>query len=220
MKTFVAVAVLWFSLAATASAQECRLGEAPNVQVGDSHTYRHVQDGKRSVVTYDVVEVTNDSITTRVTTVAGGFPKTRTDKFDRFWNPVEIGGYTYSPKMLSFVFPLEKGKPVPHSMTSHGPDLTNYRVRETLEVIGCEKIEVAGKIYNAIKVRIQGSYSASGSGTDQWSGSRERFLWLDPEVQRFVKSTYRATSPTGGEKSEMELLGFRLVQREVGATGN
>lgn len=194
---------------AAALAQNGNRAERPDVKVGDSWTYKQtfVLGGEPAQPsTFLVIEVSGDRILTRT--------GPRTDAWTRDWGQTETaraGKVTFSaaPAWEHYRFPLEVGqgwtssfKTVSHSGERH----QDWEWTGKVEAV--ESVTTAAGTFEALRVRIDGSYRCT-KGCN-FSGTRAQTLWYAPAVKRHVKTEFEERS--GGShvhREAFELVGYK-----------
>lgn len=209
-----ALAALFASLPALGATcgPELSVVNAPDVRVGDTWTYRWNSDGKTGLLTEEVKSVSKNRIIVKLTTDSGEW----TRYYTRSWAWIARGEL----KEPEIKFPLREGGgriPATRGFTQGNE---TFRISETLEVLGCEPVTVpASKTpLMAVKIKVTGTYSATGMGTDAWSGTQEWAIWYVPLYARYVRYEFVGTSPTNTFRSSRELVSF--TPSDVAAAAN
>ena len=194
--------------------------EAPEVKIGDTWTFDHIDGWKKerdytSVTTVVSLE-DNGSRTETITRTDNGIvaTNTRTKDLNQMIRDTPSGKFIATPYIPTFSFPLEAGKTWEQEVANtRSRDLSRKVIWQAQgKVIGWEKVTVPAGTFDALKVVIKGYYRGSDAH-NSWSGERTDTVWYVPEARRYVKWIYMDV-PRGKvmDHEIYELAAYKLAQ--------
>lgn len=241
VRSVAATALLSWAVPLLAGAQTI---DAPVLHTGDSWSYRDtIERGangwSQSVDEFSVVRVTKSGIYfTRKTSGSTQPPSEMIAGLD--WSRIRNVNGKETVVNQPFAFPLSVGKQWQVSYTEDNPNkrFRSERHETTASVIGYESIEVPAGIFNALKIEVEGHWTADleptqtvvqgaestqsetrmvtdvkKATTGQATGRIYKVFWYAPEVKRWVKSIEETYASNGvrDERATSELQSLKLV---------
>jgi hypothetical protein len=206
------LAAVPFFVAASAAAQSDAPVQRPEVKPGDTWTYRRQNLSERKAGFYELkVSFAGPRVILALVSPRGG-----REPMDTTWTPewgdITTGqSVTYKPERELLKFPLQPGATYTSNWEVVQPKLGQFRVKMTVNarVAGWEEVSVPAGKFRALRIDASGTYQRQ----DVIGGGEARFqLWYVPEVQRWVKWSYKSTNFRGEPWDDVvdELVSYRL----------
>jgi hypothetical protein len=186
--------------AAATFADEQAQAAVPQVNVGDSWTYRYSDVWKNqpgSLNRMEVTAVTDTEILVDIKRAATGVLLVQ-QRFSHEMNPINRGKMHFTPAFGRYAFPLTPGKTWTLDATAKNEDAgKRWRYQVNGKVANWEKITVPAGEFDALKIEVVAFYQGEGVGLTSGNGQLKETIWYAPAVNNFVRLEYQDTNWQG-----------------------
>lgn len=184
----------------------------PQIKPGDHWTYRRIdyESQRRSGAFTETVTFAND----RVIEIVGD--RRRDDKeidttYTAEWNLISSrNSGIFDPDQGLLKFPLRLGDVHDARYEVKFPRQGAYEVRHArhVKVVGWEEVKVPAGKFRALRIESEGTFERVDKSL---SGTARDIIWYVPEVKRYVKWTFEASS----FKGRIQWWGWEMVSYQL-----
>ena len=207
----IALAVVALSFVGVCYAQADAVPR-PQVKPGDHWTYRRIdyETQRRGSAFTETVTFANQ----RIIEIVGD--RRRDDKeidttYTAEWNLISSrNSGIFEPDQELFKFPLRPGDAHDARYEVRFPRQGAYEVRHArhVKVVGWEEVSVPAGKFRALRIESQGTFERVDKSL---SGTAKDIMWYVPEVKRYVKWTFEASS----FKGRIQWWGWEMVSYQL-----